>query len=152
MVYNEVGYRRVPHKKNRAWWKVPIIYGGLGTCGYYFWYNYSHARDFKKEILYRRENGDSTNLFPNLVAYTSEYDLINGFNVGNTSYLGFNTYARRREIFLAASIGIYALAMIEAYVDAHFVTFDVSDDLGMAIMPVMLDKYSPGIKVRFNFL
>lgn len=153
-IYNEVGYRKASNKKHRAWWKVPIIYGGLGVCGYYFWHNYTNARDIKTEINYRREFGDSTNKVTSLAHYQDEDDLINGYfnSSENKEYLGFDRFARRREIFIAATIGIYALSMIEAYVDAHFVTFDVSDDLSMRVMPTMFDPYTPGVSLKFSFL
>ncbi|MBD3638541.1 MAG: hypothetical protein HUJ25_14405 [Crocinitomicaceae bacterium] len=146
-IYNEIGYRKVSNKKHRAWWKVPLIYGGLGVCGYYFWHNYSQSQLFKEEILFRRDNPDST-LHAELVNYTTESSLINGYG----DLPGFDTYAKRRDIFIAATVGVYALNLIEAYVDGHFVTFDVSDDLSLRCMPVMFDKYSPGVSLRLNFL
>ena len=151
-IYNEVGYRRASNKKHRAWWKVPVIYGGMGVCGYYFWKNFTNARDFKNEINYRREFGDTTNLIPALANYETEDELINGYIFNGEEHLGFNTYARRREIFIAATVGIYALSIIEAYVDAHFVTFDVSEDLSMRVMPTMINSYTPGVSIKFNFL
>lgn len=158
-IYNEVGYRRIPQKKHRAWWKVPIIWGGLGACGYYTWYNFRESKFLKEEVLYRRENGDSTNLHSHLAGFTSEATLLSGYSYqdsldGNSIKFrpGFDVRAKRRIVFLASSIGIFALAMIEAYVDAHFVTFDVSEDLGLSIVPVMFDQYSPGVSFRFSFL
>lgn len=149
--YNELGYRRVSQKKNRAWWKIPIIYGGLGACGYYFYYNYSRGHKIKEELLFRREFGDSTNLHPELINYSSESALINGYSAGNNIYQGFDLYSKRRDIFIAASIGIYALNIIEAFVDGHFVSFNVSEDLGLSCFPVMFDKYTPGISLTLSF-
>ncbi|MCB9225432.1 MAG: DUF5683 domain-containing protein [Crocinitomicaceae bacterium] len=145
-IYNEIGYRRIPKKKHRAWWKVPIIYGGLGACGYYYYQNLSQSLRFKEEILYRREN-PGLFLYSDLVIYSNESALING--TGN--YLGFDQLAKRRDIFLFASIAIYGLNIIEAYVDGHFVTFDVSQDLSFSWSPVMLDRYTPGVNFQLNF-
>jgi Family of unknown function (DUF5683) len=151
-IYNEIGYRRVRQKKHRAWWKVPIIYGGLGVCAYYFWENYSQGKLLKEEIQFRREYGDSTNLHPSLIEYSTEFELINGYTDFNQNeFQGFDLRAKRRDIFIAATIGVYAFNLIEAYVDGHFVSFDVSDDLSMRFMPVMFDRYSPGMSLQFNF-
>lgn len=150
--YNEVGYRKIPQKKNRAWWKIPIVWGALGTCGYFWYDNYSNAKGLKEEILYRREFGDSLVGNPKYVNYTSESDLIFGFNEFNgVRYEGFNTHAKRRDLFLFASIGVYALQMIEAFVDAHFVTFDVSEDLSMRVFPTMMNRNTLGLSFHFSF-
>ena len=152
-IYNEVGYRRIPQKKHRAWWKVPLIWGGIGVCTYYAIDNYRQAGFLKEEILYRRENGDSSWLHSHLYDFKSEFQLINGYTDTNDIDIpGFDLRAKRRIIFTAATLGVFALAMIEAYVDAHFVTFDVSDDLGMRVMPTMFDYKTPGVSIRFNFL
>jgi hypothetical protein len=74
-IYNEVGYRRIPGKKNRAWWKAPIIWGGLGACGYYYWLNLSQSLKIKEEVLFRRENGPAANLHPELAVFASEDSL-----------------------------------------------------------------------------
>ncbi|UKN02596.1 DUF5683 domain-containing protein [Paracrocinitomix mangrovi] len=152
-IYNEVGYRRIPHKRNRAWWKVPIIYGGIGTCGYFWYQNYKQGKLLKEEVLFRRENGDSTLLYPQFANATSEDDLINGY-AGLDGYFkpGYDLTAKRRDIFLGASIAIYALSIVEAYVDGHFVTFDVSEDLSMSFYPRMMDSKTIGFSWQFNFL
>lgn len=151
--YNEVGYWKVQQKRGRAWWKIPIVWGGLGACGYYWWHNYSNAKLIKEEVLHRREFGDTTNLHPSLLHYEDENDLINGYALSpSQQYLGFDTYAKRRDIFLFATVGVYALTMIEAFVDAHFVTFDVSDDLSIRTMPIMYDSRSMGLSLQFNFM
>lgn len=149
-IYNEVGYRKVQNKRHRAWWKVPIIYGGLGACGYYFYDNYKRARMLKEEVLFRRDNGDSTNLHPELLGYITENALINGYNDGNENQYGFNFRAKRRDLFMAATIGIYALNIIEAFVDGHFVSFDVSEDLSLTCTPIMFDQYTPGVSLRLS--
>ena len=151
-LYNEIGYRKYAGKKNRAWWKIPIVWAGLGLCGYYWYDNYSNARLLKEEILHRREFGDSTVLKPQLAGYTSENDLISGYKDSFGIYQsGFDLRAKRRDIFLFASVGVFALQMIEAFVDGHFVSFDVSQDLSMSWYPKSFDSRSVGLGLNFTF-
>lgn len=152
-LYNEIGYRKYAGKKNRAWWKIPIVWGGLGACGYYWYDNFSNARYLKQEILYRREFGDSTVGDPSKFAgYSSESELINGYIDSLGIYQkGFDLRAKRRDIFLFATIGVFALQMIEAFVDGHFVSFDVSEDLSMSWYPKTFDRNSIGVGLNFNF-
>lgn len=150
--YNEIGYRKYAGKKNRAWWKIPIVWGGLGVCGYYWYDNFSNAKLLKEEILYRRENGDSTIGNAMFAGYTSEDNLIGGYTDVNGNYRsGFDLRAKRRDIFLFATIGVFALQMIEAFVDGHFVSFDVSQDLSMSWYPKTFDSRSLGIGLNFTF-
>jgi hypothetical protein len=150
-IYNEIGYRRIPKKKHRAWWKVPIIYGGLGACGYYYWTNFQNAKKIKEEVLYRRDNGAGSFLHSDLVIYSDENELTKGTTFAGTYYKGYDDYAKKRDIFLFASIAVYGLNIIEAFVDGHFVTFDVSQDLSFSCSPVMFDVQSPGLNMRLNF-
>ena len=150
--YNEIGYRKYAGKKNRAWWKIPIVWGGLGVCGYYWFDNFSNARLLKEEILHRREFGDSTVLNQLFVGYTSENELISGYTNNLGVYQkGFDLRAKRRDIFLFASVGVFALQMIEAFVDGHFVSFDVSEDLSMSWYPKSFDSRSVGLGFNFTF-
>lgn len=149
-IYNEVGYRRIPHKKHRAWWKVPIIWGGLGACGYYWYQNYQQTQLFREEILFRRDNPGSI-LHPELAVYDTEAKLTGGYTDINGENFGYDGYARRRDIFLIAAIAIYGLNITEAFVDGHFVTFDVSQDLSFSCYPTMLDRHSPGVSLTLNF-
>ena len=157
-IYNEFGYRKIPQKKHRAWWKVPIIYGGLGACGDYFYQNNKFAYLTKKEFLFREEN-NGTVLDQRFIDYpvvdsdttNRVFTLINGYSSDGTDYLGFDQYANRRDLFLFGFVGVWALNIIEAYVDAHFVTFDVSEDLSLSITPTIFANREPGLSLIFDF-
>jgi hypothetical protein len=158
-IYNEIGYRKIPQKKNRAWWKVPIIYGGLGACGYYYYQNNKFAYLTKKEFLFREENNgeildqrfadypfSATDTTYRVLSLINGYDDADGFEIP-----GFDKFANRRDLFMFGFIGVWALNVIEAYVDAHFVTFDVSEDLSMSIYPTIFANRSPGLSLKFDF-
>ena len=146
-IYNEVGYRKIPQKKHRAWWKVPIIYGGLGVTGYYWYTNYDRAKMFKEEIQFRRDYGSAAILHPEFAVYSTESQLINGIYIND----GFDYHAQKRDLFTFVFAGVWALNVIEALVDAHFVTFDVSSDLSFNYYPVLMDFNTPGIGLSLNF-
>jgi len=150
-IYNEYGYRKFD-KKNRAWWKVPLIYGGLGATTYFYYKNYQSTQLLKKEILFRRENGDSTYYHDSMIGFESETTLINGYTDSTgVQVLGFDDTARQRDLLMFATIGIYGLQILEAYVDGHFVSFDVSDDLSLSWYPKMMARNTPGIGLTLSF-
>ena len=44
-------------------------------------------------------------------------------------------YRRWRDLSIFATIGVYALSVIDAYVDAQLSCFDISDDISFSIEP-----------------
>ena len=148
-IYNEVGYRRIQQKKHRAWWKVPLIYGGLGATGYYFYQNLATARALKAEWLYRNDGYGL--LYPEYYDWSDD-ELLNGYQVSAFEILpGYDLAAKRRDMLAAGFIAIWGINVLEAYVDAHFVTFDVSEDLSMSWSPTILLYSTPGVALRLEF-
>jgi hypothetical protein len=106
------------------WWiKVPVIYGGLGTlAGIYAW-NQNNYKIFLNEAQYRLENNRQP-LDPRFVDI--DYEGIVRIK---------DSYRRDRDLTIIGMVGFYALNIIEAYVDAKFFRFDVSEDLALKITP-----------------
>ena len=53
-IYNHMA---MPKGKKKAFWKVPLIYGGLGAAGYFLVTNQQEQLSLKREYTYRQENG-----------------------------------------------------------------------------------------------
>ena len=51
-------------------------------------------------------------------------------------------YRRWRDLSIFATIGVYALSVIDAYVDASLSDFDISDDLSLHISPTIFKDNS----------
>ena len=100
--------------RNRLWWKLPIIYGGLGTATYLIKFNHQEFITIKDERL-NRQNG---NLAVNYISYSSDQlKLIQ------------NEYRRLRDFSIISLIGVYLLQIIDANVEAQLFLFDISDNL-----------------------
>lgn len=135
-VYNHIAK---PKGKKNAFWKVPIIYAGLGATAYFALENHKMQRQFKDEYTYRVQNNGLTNL----EGY-EQYD-----NQGILTL--FNNARRSRDLMLFAFIAVYGLNVLDAHVEAHFVNFDVSKDLSLQFRPVMHDFSTPGFSLSLNF-
>lgn len=113
---------------NKKYWKLPIIYGALGTCGAVFFYNLNNYKDLK--LAYRvkyniRVNQDSTDyqkIKPKLLPLSEES-------------LRFNRDEFRRNIDYSVLVFLllWGLNVVDAAVDAHLKPFDVGPDLGLKI-------------------
>ena len=49
-------------------------------------------------------------------------------------------YRRYRDLSAFIMIGVYALSVIDAYVDAELSNFDISPDLSMRVEPAVIDN------------
>jgi hypothetical protein len=112
---------------NRKWWKVPIVYAGLGGFGYLFYTNQQNFAFYGKNL--KAENDGDPNTI-NETKYSSEQLLSLK-----------NDYRKYRDLGVIGCAIIYVFNIIDANVDAHLKTFDVSDDLSLELKPYS-DFYS----------
>lgn len=107
---------------NGRYWKIPIVYAALGV-GTYFYINndneYHRYRD-----AYRIRLAGGTN---------DEFSDENGTPLISDSGLqdAQEFYQRNKEVSLLVMIGLYALNIIDANVDAHLQQFNVSENLAL---------------------
>lgn len=104
--------------------KVPIIYGALGTLGYFTYNSHQLFKCYETGYILdsRGEEGECQNL-------TSNAQLKDGME----------TYHKQRDMFVLITIGAYALNVLDAYVWGHLQHFDNSDDLSLRIYPSFIN-------------
>ena len=117
----------------KKYWKIPIIYAGLITSGYYFIENNKEFNDFKSSYLKRINN---------------ENDKFDGIYSDNQLITLINNRKRNREISALVFIGTYVLNIIDASVNAHLFSHDVSDDLTLKVHPAyFVSTNTTGIRI-----
>lgn len=108
-------------KNSKLWWKLPIIYGGIGASVY----SAIQYQNFYKEIFNERKarlNPDY--IFQIYPTYTNEQ-----LHAVQENYRQFRDYS------IIAGLAIYVLNIIDANVEGHLVHFDVSNQLSLNILP-----------------
>lgn len=139
---------------NGHWWKVPILYAGLGTLGYFiYWNNNSYVRYRNAYIDFVDDDPTTTRyelLFP-----TDDYEITDDDWFEQTLENRQDNYRRDRDFLIICIVGAYTLNVIEANVAAHLHDFDVSDDLSMKIAPdldynFMSQKPIVGVSLKFT--
>ncbi len=130
---------------NKKYWKIPIIYAGFGVLGYFVYSNTNEFDKYRLAYIYVA-NGDTTPTSNPLV------------NLSETQLqTAMDYYRRNRDLSLIVSGLWYVLNILEAYVDAHFFDYDISDDLSMRISPGMIgdpfkpQAIKPGMTLTFKF-
>ena len=133
-VYN---HSAMPKGKRKAFWKVPLIYAGLGASTYFFLKKQSLQKELKTEYQLRLDTGFGTEKW-------NDYD-----DQGILAL--FDQELNRRDMSILLLGLVYIIQLVDAGVEAHFVSFDVSKDLSMAFEPTVLNSQNIGLKLTLNF-
>lgn len=141
---------------NKKYWKVPLIYIGFGTFGYYINWNNKQYQQYRQAYSDIVDSDPNTNSYEDL-NIEGRWDLTNSSQRSQfTSALkrAKETARRNRDLVIISTAAFYALNVIDASVDANFFDFDISDDLSFKWAPgpvYCLDKRLPGIHCRIRF-
>ena len=127
---------------NKKYWKIPIVYIGLGSGIYFYTWNNKKYHEFRDEYK-RRLDGTSD---PNHPIYGG---LDNDRLIRAQQF-----HQRNRDLSALITAGIYILNIIDANVDAHLMQFNVNENLSVApdIYQNQIDyKYNTGLRLTYNF-
>jgi hypothetical protein len=125
---------------NKRWWKLPLVYGLLGTLGYAEYFYQVRYSDYKKakELLAT----ERTTYGPLLAdAATTPIEAFGYASRENTTARiesGIVFYRRNRDLYILVFAAGYALQILDAVVDAHLHDFDVGKDLSLRWEPTLL--------------
>jgi hypothetical protein len=122
---------------NKKYWKIPIVYAGLGGLGYLFKINNDQF------VMYRdivRQFGKDNSLV-----------LVSGNNVAYYQQLR-DKYRKPRDFAIIGIVAFYLINIVDANVDAHLSTFDVSDDLSLEVKPYLdyNTNFNYGLSLKFK--
>jgi hypothetical protein len=130
---------------NKKYWKAPIVYAGLAGFGYLLYTNQTQLNYFSENLK---------------AEYDEDGETVNTSGYSGDQLLVLKQDARKyRDMGVIGCAIIYALNIVDANVDGHLRTFDVSDDLTLQIKPysnfMLLPNssycFQNGISLKFNF-
>ena len=126
---------------NRKFWKLPIVYGGFLGCAYAIRWNNQMYHDYKQALEDLVDDDDTTASYNTFLHLGVEIDDTNKDWYQNVFKNRKDKYRRWRDLSILVTIGVYALSIIDAYVDASLSRFDISDDLSLEVEPAYLKCY-----------
>jgi hypothetical protein len=116
---------------NHQWWKVPVIYAGLGLLGDGIVFNENYYKLFLKEDILR-EHGILAGRNPEFAQITD-----GDIDAATTSY------RRDRDLCIFGFLGGWGIQIIDAFVDAKFKhSFTMDNNLSFQIKPGIIDQPS----------
>lgn len=126
---------------NKKYWKIPIVYAGLGGLT---WLAIDQQKQYNtyKEYYKNKVDGD-----PNTI------DVLPNANAEAVRRVR-NQYDKRRQQAYIGIAAFWILSAVDAYVDAHLMSFDVSEDLTMHIQPTFQYQHlanTTSIGIQFSF-
>ena len=128
---------------NRSYWKLPIVYGAFMGCGYaisqmqnrYSGYKTAYL-DLYKDVQAGTVTEDASKTYIAVLPDGYTLSRVGGENTWmNTLKNQQNIYRRYRDYSILATVIVYALSLIDAYVDAQLFDYDISPDLTLNIEP-----------------
>jgi len=113
---------------NKKYWKLPLVYGALGTTTFVFFRNLKQYREAKTAFALATD-GDPSNddqIIQPYFAVKDQPDRIRSFR---------NAVRQDVDYSVLFFIGFWGLQVVDAAVDANLKNFDVSDDLSLQFKP-----------------
>ncbi|MFE3869244.1 DUF5683 domain-containing protein [Flavobacterium sp. LS2P90] len=124
---------------NKKYWKIPIVYGAIGTSLYFYIDNNKKYHQYRD--AYKRR----------LEGYTDD----NYTYLDNTRLIaGQKFYQRNRDLSALITLAFYALNIIDANVDAALLQFNVDENLSFRPIIYPNDvtfKTNVGLTLNYNF-
>ena len=123
---------------NRKYWKLPLIYGGFMGCLYAMSWNDGMYKDYSQAYLDITDDDPGTASYNNYLHLGAKIDDTNRSRYEEIFKSRKNKYRRWRDLSFFVMVGVYALSVIDAYVDAELSQFDISKDLSLKVEPTIM--------------
>ncbi|MEO7961399.1 MAG: DUF5683 domain-containing protein, partial [Ginsengibacter sp.] len=128
---------------NKKYWKIPIVYGALGTTAGVFLFNVKTYRLLRKAVLLLSDTipSNDSQIDPRFVNLSLE-----GIRSNR------NVFRQNIDYSVLFFLVFWGLNVVDATVDAHLKAFDVSSDITFSVQP-SLSGYanSPGLSLIVKF-
>ena len=137
---------------NKKYWKMPIVYAGIGTITYFIYTNNDGYKTYR--LAYDYKTGINTDVNSNIISIANRYSNENLIRIRDS-------YRRNVELSWIVMALWYGLNIVDATVDAHFFEYDIGDDLSLKIEPTLQPNYemmahgygrcSTGVSLKLKF-
>ncbi len=108
---------------NKKYWKIPLVYAGLGGLGYAVIWNSRQHQYYFDLYKYMKKTGEDPYEGKTLIEVEQYKD----------------SHLRYKNLFIIFTVGFYAIQIVDANVDAHLIDYDIGEDISLTVDPVMFD-------------
>lgn len=141
---------------NGSWYKVPIVYGGLTALALIARWNHRNYLTYKQAYFDLTDANPETRSYASIKNWNFDDTKDNEVKQGGDLLKNAITGSRRqRDMVIIYTAGFYLLNILDANVHAHFIDFDISEDLTFNFEPTILPSITglpvAGLQLTFNF-
>ena len=137
---------------NRKYWKLRIVYGGVVGCAYAMRWNNQMYRDYSQAYMDLMDNDPNTDSYNSFMHLGTKIDESNITRYQELFKRRKDRFRRWRDLSFFCLIGVYALSVVDAYVDASLSEFDISDNLSLKVEPTIINNNTERNPLRQNSL
>jgi hypothetical protein len=117
----------------KKYWKLPLVYGGMGFIGYYIDVYEKGYTKYKLQLFQVIDGNQHASLYSESQLRTV-----------------VNRYRRERDFMIILMGGVYLLQIIDAHVDAHLKEFDLNPNLQVRLEPMIDNDPMIGRQAGFS--
>lgn len=139
---------------NRRYWKLPIVVGAFMGLGYGSSWNNGMLRDYTKAYNDLMDNDPTTSSYMDFFPSSVKEEDLDKSWLSSTLRYRKDYFRRNRDLCIICMVGVYLIAMVDAYVDASLAHFDITPDLSMQVTPALIPDSRttlPGVGVQWAF-
>lgn len=142
---------------NRRYWKLPIVVGGFMGLGYATNWNNGQYQDYMQGYRDLLDNDPDTRSYMDFFPPTVKEEDLDRSWLERMFKSRKDYFRRNRDLCIIGIVGLYALCMLDAYVDASLTHFDVSPSLSIDIAPAIIpdptrsNRALPGMSWALTF-
>ena len=125
---------------NRKFWKLPIVYGGFVGCAYAMRWNNQMYRDYSQAYLDLMDDDPNTQSYNQFLHLGAKIDDSNIERYKAIFKNRKDRFRRWRDMSFFCIVAVYALSVVDAYVDASLSEFDISKDLSLRVEPAIINN------------
>jgi Family of unknown function (DUF5683) len=122
---------------NKKYWKIPLVWAGLGTFGYFIVWNDNQYQFYRRNLIYEIEKDPD---YPNETG-------LDQATLKSTR----DRFRRSRDQLALYGMLFYLVQIVDAHVDAHLIEFDVNQDLSVRLEPGYIPLSIGGSQIGMSF-
>ncbi len=130
---------------NKKYWKIPLVYGAIGTCAGLFYFNLNEYQNARDAYRYKVDNDPSNDLLIKDKFKPVDPESIRRYR---------NEVRQNVDYSVLAFLVCWGLNVVDATVDGHLKSFEVSENLSLELIPPRInpvDGYSTaGIRLNWQ--
>jgi hypothetical protein len=130
---------------NKKYWKIPLVYGAIGTCAGLFYYNLNEYQNARDAYRYKVDNDPANDLLIKDKFKPVDPESIRRYR---------NDVRQNVDYSVLAFLVCWGLNVVDATVDGHLKSFEVSENLSLELMTPAINpitaSYSAGIRINWQ--